>query len=189
MTKRSLLKWLNIQKEKALRAADDEHDKVYANRKAAIYLRLGLKEVADEIQEHMTKAAKVWDAWKKLPEVKESLDTTYNYSSHPDYMFNNYTGQEDRAYKKLTIDVLRLDSKELEQLAKNQKIEWEKIRDTYNNVIMVTEGMATAKEAATYLTSLGFDLTEIDNPPAPVTALAIQIDPHYLFIKKAEKAA
>jgi hypothetical protein len=32
---------------------------------------------------------------------------------------------------------------------------------------------------------LGFDLTELGNPPAPVTALAVKIDTSYLFLKKA----
>lgn len=188
MTKRTLLKWLDKQKQKAFNDAKAEHNKVYTERQDAIYRKMGLKEVADGIQKHMTEAAKVWDAWINKPDVKDYISSWYS-SIYPDSIFNNYTGQEGHAYTKLTGDILRLDSAELEQLSKNQEIELRKINETYNNVITVVDGMATAKDAAAYLTGLGFDLSEVDKPAAPVTALAIQIDPHYLFINKAEKAA
>lgn len=190
INKRSLIKWLTDKKDRALWDAQDEKNRLLAEHSKNILAQLGIKELADKMQGHMAKAAKEWDDWKQREDVKESVDFTCYSSIDPDYMFNNWTGAEGQAFSTIVDRILGVSADKLKPVAAEQDFIIKKIHANYTGVIRVAEGMQTGKEAATYLRSLGFDLSELERQSSPTTSLAIQIDPTYLFLNKdKEKAA
>jgi hypothetical protein len=183
MTKRDLVKWLERKQNEATDAAADEYYAATGKAHNDVLHELGLEKAAKDMQEHIEKAYDIWMDFQKKCAVIDGVSFRDTYSS-PSNRLYEYVGEKGTTFRILANSVIKLNT----QVFQDAKTAYEdliiNIKRTYQNVIAVVQSFKTTKEAAAYLKDLGFDLNELDNPPAPVTALAVQINTSFLFINK-----
>lgn len=183
MTKKDLTKWLTQKEEHAV----SESDKAYHEARQKLlderYQMFGFDKVADQIQAKLIEAFKLWNVWKNgLPD-----DSGFRFSGSwysLENMLNGFTEEPDATYERLTKMEIKLETKALSNLYREHQRIQENICKTYADVQAVVLSLKTVKEAQAYLKELGFDLTELEKGPQPVTALAVKIDTSYLFLGK-----
>jgi len=184
MTKRDMITWLDDQKYKIIREKEDEVRGRKDAHLEATLRSLGFYEMAGEIESHLKQAWDLWSRWKAAHESDSLSTSIHNYRGfecgirplvHLDEPLASYMSKYDT----------RLNTEAMDELNKEERTTSDKIGRTYNSVIRAVSAAKNIKEAKAYLEGLGFDLSELENPPAP-TVKAAEIDAGYLFLKKAD---
>ena len=183
MTKRDLVKWLEKKHSEAMQKAKDEYLALRMQAKQKLCDSHGFNQAADQIQEHLDKALAIWGDWKNKIDGVEGISCHNGYHSLNSSLYV-YTREGGSFYNQALNEEIAVDSAEIKHIEATGKELLKNITRNYTNVIAVVQSFKTTKEAAAYLKELGFDLGELENPPAPVTALAVQINTSYLFINK-----
>ncbi len=183
MTKRELVKWLEQKHEQTVRKTNREYTELRLQAKQKLCDSLGFDKAAAQIQEHMDKALAVWSEWTQKIDGVEDV-SVHNGRYGLNSVLQWYTGGNRSVYSKTLNNEILAETAEIKRIEETGKELLQNINRNYVNVIAVVQSYKTTKEAAAYLKELGFDLTELENPPAPVTALAVQINTSYLFINK-----
>lgn len=148
------------------------------------YAGLGLRAVAEQIQPHLEEAVKLWNNWKSQQLENSDIDFYSSYCGL-DRALYGYIGDVDALYQRIIANDMRLQSAAVQSLRKESQEREHNISKTYYDVLSVVNSMNTAKEAKAYLTTLGFDLTELNEVSESSTALAEKVNPTYLFVAKA----
>ncbi len=183
MTKRDLVKLLERKQEEAINTAATEYQAARGNAKDAVIKAIGFENVAAKMQEHIEKAFDIWKSFSEKALDTEGVSFRGGYIN-PSNRLYEYVGDAGTVFRYLSNNEIRVNTEAMRQAETAYKELTVNINRNYQNVIAVVQSFKTTKEAAAYLKELGFDLGELENPPAPVTALAVQINTSYLFINK-----
>jgi hypothetical protein len=185
MTKRNLIKYLEQKMDEKRRAVESDYTAACEREKERVFGELGLPALADKMQLLLQQAHDLWNDWKAKNESYEGLKIN-NYYYALIFQLTASTDSEDATYKKLTVEHIEFDSKMLESMKKQYRIDVERVIMTFSTVISTVQQMKHTKEAAVYLKELGFDLSELENPVNQAqTALMVPVDTNYLFVKAA----
>ena len=183
MTKRELANWLERQMDKTIVEMEKE---IRQQRDAALDAELrplGFYEMARQIENHIKQAWDIWIQWKMTHESSTLSASRHNYCGF-EYNLKPLAHIDGSLAEHMVKYDITLDSTMLQELNKEEKKTRGKIRETYSSVINAVYASKNAKEAKTYVESLGFDLSEMENPPVPAKGTA-EIDTSYLFLKQA----
>lgn len=101
-------------------------------------------------------------------------------------MLYDYTKEKGACYNQLLDGQVQIETDDMLRAKKEYIKMMEQIEANFNAVVATVEGMKTAKDAAAYLKELGFDLSELEEPPTPVM-LAKRVEPRFLLVE--QKAA
>lgn len=186
MNKRTLKKWLERQRDAAIRAVRDQAEKDQQSYTEERDTQFDLRATAEEIHELLSKAETIWE------KRKEEINATHPGIRWQPGLWGTIHNQlrEIDTTEKLVERMQRElvdETERYEELrtAKNTLING--IHSNYDKVITNISGMKNAKEAVTYLTGLGFDLSELLAEDAQETALMVQIDTKFLFVGNKEE--
>lgn len=183
MTKRELIQWLENKKQMTIRNMENEAQKQEQDLLEGVLKPAGFYEMADQVQELIHKAWGLWKDWKADHETDELRFSAYSYCSF-EYHLKPLVQIEEPLSEYIAKYNIELKSDEAEKLKKEAKQTTSKISQAYNRVINAVYASKSAKEAKAYVESLGFDLSELENPPAPDGKVE-KIDTSYLFLKQA----
>ena len=181
MTKRDLKKFLESKHEAAIQAAKDKY---YEDREAyleAMYAELHIPEAAEKIEALAAEIDKVWGAWKLKYGIRSGVHLWSPYHGL-DYFINQFSGEKGAALKYISRTEIKFEDDGMKAAHKAYNELLINIDRNYINLIEAVKVCRTAKEAAEYLKQLGFDLSGLETAEAPITALAVQINPKYLFV-------
>lgn len=184
MTKKELKRWLEEQRAQTITETQEQYRIATKQLSDQTYAELGLCEVAGQIQPLLEEAAKLWSDWKNRNLENSDLKFGSIYSGL-EYAISSYIGEADALYQRVTTYDLQLQSTAAQSLRSERQEKEIKISRTYYDLLAVIDSMSTAKKAAAYLTSLGFDLTKLDEASESPDTLAKQIDVSHLFVQKA----
>lgn len=184
MTKRDLVKWLERKWNGAISSVDNEYYTSLSTAKEDLCCELGFDKAAEEMQELIEKAQNIWNGFKSKCEAMEAVSFRNGYLS-PDSRLYEYIGKEGKTFQCLLNNEIRVETESMLNAKGAYNDLTANIKKNYQNVIATVQSLKNVKEAVEYLTTLGFDLSELGKAPEPVTALAVQIDTSYLFLKKA----
>jgi hypothetical protein len=177
------VKWLERKHDAAVRKTEKEYLALRMQAKQELCDNLGFDKAAAQMQEHLDEALAIWSDWKKKIDGVEGI-STHNGHYSLDSSLYPYTGENRGIYKQALNMEIVVSTAEIKRIEETGKDLVDNINRNYMNVIAVVQSFKTTKEAAAYLKELGFDLTELENPPAPITALTVQINTNFLFINK-----
>lgn len=184
MTKKELNKWLLQKENDAVRSHERKFNELQRQFKDEAFSDLEFDKAAEKIQAHLTEALKLWNAWKNEQAHNAALRYNGGYYSLENSLYR-FTREPNSTYQSLTDSEIILVNDTLSKLKKRRQEIKGHILKTYADVIAVVDSLKTVKEALAYLNELGFDLSELERKPEPVTALAVKIDTSYLFPSKA----
>jgi len=184
MTKRTILKWLESKRSEAAIAVRKEFTLAQDKAINELCCDLGFAEDAQQMQEHFERAHKIWMDFKQKCENIEGFRFANCYHS-PESRLYEYIGEKGTTFNRLISSEIRVKTESMKKAQDAFNDLLANINMNYNNVIAAVGSLKTVKESAEYLTALGFDLSELEKKPEPVTALAVQIDTSYLMLNKA----
>lgn len=183
MTKRELLKWLEAKRNRTLMELSSKYNKANAELVNQAIVDSGLPPVADQMEALIDQVLALWSGWKE--QRTDSDEFSFKRYSHVAGNLSKYSNAKGAALRVLACDEFTVQTTAMVKLENEYQATREKTTNNYDNVIAVVESMPKAAMATAYLKELGFDLTEIEPPKQPVTALTVKIDRNYLFLKKA----
>jgi hypothetical protein len=183
MTKREILRWLESKRNRTLSELSEKYHIADNELKNCVISATGLPAVAEKMEALIEEAMNLYNNWKKENSEFDGLD--YNKYSRASANLNEFISSKGAALKQITYHDISINTAEMLRLETEYKETRQKIHANYANVMAVVDSIHKAKDAVAYLKELGFDLTEIEAPKEPVTALAVKIDTSYLFLKKA----
>ena len=187
MTKRDLVKLLERKQDDAINTAATEYQAARGKAKDAVIQAIGFEIVAAEMQEHIEKAYDLWKSFSEKALDTEGVSFRGGYIN-PSNRLYEYVGDAGTIFRFLSNNEIKVNTEAMRQAETAYKELTVNINRNYQNVIAVVQSHKTAKEAAEYLTKLGFDLSELGKPPTTVTALTAQINTSYLFLNSKEAA-
>lgn len=180
MTKREIIKWLEVKEREAEQNAQQQYEEALRWYKERLYQRIKLKEVSDEIKGHLMDAHKIYQDWKasNAKGVENKGYYSGSVGAHLEYLLNGNGG----IYGAMTRNDVEDQSPEKQRIHAAYRELAEEIKGNYFNLIENVKSLKNAKVACEYLEGLGFDLSELKLSDG-CTALAVDIDTAYLFIK------
>jgi len=186
MTKRDLIKYLdNARYNKKISADHDYLDILQAIRDKAL-AKLGFDAVAESVQKSLDNVLDTYKKWTGANDSKNGVRVKTSYYNHLPSILYDYTKEKGACYNHLLNDQVSIETDEMLRAKKDYTKLTEQIEANFNAVVATVEGMKTAKDAAAYLKELGFDLSELEEPPTPVM-LAKRVEPRFLLVE--QKAA
>lgn len=186
MTKRELIKYLdNARYSKRLSADGEQRKAIWAIRDKALAER-GFDVVAESVQKSLDKALDAYKKWADANDGKDGVRVRTSYYNFLPSLLYEYTKEKGACYNKLLDEQVSIETDDMLQAKKEYTKLMEQIDANFNAVVATVEGMKTAKDAAAYLKELGFDLSELEEPPTPVM-LAKRVEPRFLLVE--QKAA
>lgn len=187
MKKTELIKWLENKQTNV----KNELEKKYEDAKNVLLNQKiedsGLSETTEQIEHHLLAALKVWEKWKTDVSADDdiAISPSFYYGSFQSILNNILPSNNRSILDYFSKKEMEIQTAEMQKLHKNYSELVAGVFANYTNLIKVVKSMATAKKAAEYLISLGFDLSELEKTNKTVTALAVKIDTSYLFVDKA----
>lgn len=186
MTKRDLIKYLESARyNKRNSAVSDRQKAIRAIRDKAL-AELGFDVIAESVQKSLDKALDTYKKWADANDGKNGVRVKNSYYNHLPAMLYDYTKEKGACYNTLLDEQVKIETDDMLRVKKEYTKLMEQIEANFNAVVATVEGMKTAKDAAAYLKELGFDLSELEEPPTPVM-LAKRVESRFLLIE--QKAA
>jgi len=186
MTKRDLIKYLENARYNKKISAEREYREILRSIKDKALAKLGFDAVAESVQKSLNNALDTYAKWVGANDGKDGVRVKTSYYNHLPALLYDYTKEKGACYRKLLDDQVSIETDDMLQASKDHKKLKEQIEANFNAVVATVEGMKTAKDAAAYLKELGFDLSELEEPPTPVM-LAKRVEPRFLLVE--QKAA
>jgi len=186
MTKRDLIKYLeNARYNKKISAEREYREILHAIRDKAL-AKLGFDAVAESVQKSLNNALDTYAKWVGANDGKDGVRVKTSYYNHLPALLYDYTKEKGACYNHLLFDQVSIETDDMLRAKKDYTKLTEQIEANFNAVVATVEGIKTAKDAAAYLKELGFDLSELEEPPTPVM-LAKRVEPRFLLVE--QKAA
>ena len=188
MTKVQLVKWLEVKRHQAEKAARETKDKKVTEIKEAFYKELGIDDFVDTVVPIFEKAfAEYKSFYGKVGNIDGVTISKYGYRRG---YYDIEALTEKEKVRNSIIEVLRyLDTPTMTKI-NEASIECTKVSGTYNTVIETIKNLPTAKEGIEYLKKLGFDISEIQpveqKKQLPAT-INVNVDIRYLLLDKKEE--
>lgn len=188
MTKRQLLKFLEMKRDIVMKQEVDAYRKRNKELRDQAIADAGLPDVAAQIEEHLNAALSIWNRWADI--LQEDKGIRYQKYCYPfPQAMSVYTASQGDTLKNLCDGTLEVETADMLLLQKEHNARLDNIYTAYKNVIAVAESTTNSKEIIPYLKELGFDLGELPpNPKTKVTALAVTVNPAYLFPREKPAA-
>lgn len=189
MTKKDLIKWVEVQRESAVSEVEEMKRKALASCKEKIIEEIGLDEVASEIQKKFNEIDDKLRSWKAGLDPDIALSDEYYWGTMARDI-RQYIGEPDSTKRNILATDLRIsDSKAYQKIRKKFDKTRDNVNREYTNVIANVQALKNAKLGVEYLESLGFDLTKLKEADAKplTTALSVPINAEYLFFGREEK--
>lgn len=183
MTKRQIIKWLELQRSNALAEVETQStnalDKYYAERNE----KIGLDDTAAQIVDFIQQALKRIESFEEgVKSEYPEIEIRYGYYGTATYKLIGLSSITD-VLESLLREIDDSNTPAVTSILKRKSEVIEKIRDNYYNVIANVRNMKNAKLAIEYLKTLGFDLSDLikANETPLVPALSI-VDTRFLFV-------
>lgn len=191
MTKKELVKWLEIKGKDAEIQAEKDRLARIANAKEIEYKDIGLDEFIDSVDSIMQKFLSVYEEFIDKVNSKSIEGTGMSrYGWHYGYndMLDRY-GDKKRIREEIS-KLIRTDTKRF-NAERDAANEYKRnVVHTYNTVIETVKNLPTAKDGIEYLKKLGFDISEIEpvekKKQLPAT-INVNVDVKYLLLNKEKE--
>lgn len=169
MKKKELLDFITKVKNKALNSVDAKYSKLIQEKETELLTQY--KTRIDEVQKEYNKANSKLTVL--MGDLKEDTNIGLSYAYSLLEVLNNSSKIEEKLKQYSTFHGCDL-------LIKQRDKELNDVRDNYNKVWHNASLMGSAKEIATFLKELGFDISSVEEKE--ITALVSTIDKTKLFV-------
>lgn len=174
MTKREIIDWVDNQWQQAInkhRENCDKQERAYQDKYLAV---TGLRETADQVQQHLEQAIQLWLDWK---EIHKGNGFSFRDSYYClEYELSCFTLKEGAVYEHFLKRELDFQSEEFSKLVSTRQEIENNIAKSYSKLKQAIAGMKTVKDALAYLEKLGFDLSDLTGEKA-----VDEVDAAFLF--------
>jgi hypothetical protein len=180
------MKWLEAKRDQVLGEAKMKYWDIRKDmEKQAIELS-GLPQLREEIEAHLDAALKLWLVWRDKHKDDNGVsfsDKTWGFPFES--TISMFAASAGDTQKSLLAHSVSFKTDMMERLEQDHNATMKLIFDNYCNVLTVADSLQNAKAVKAYLESLGFDLDELIPKKPEVTALAVPVNPAFLFLKTA----
>lgn len=187
MTTAMIVKWLKTQQDLKIQEAHRRYCEVMLREDEQFELSVGLEKIVNDLFLLLDRVDDVHNKWIMEMGQREDVNVTmgrWNTFWQSFYKINT----REKLEKAIRAQIENV-SPNLKAIEKAYDEEKHKIAFNYLNVITHVKALRSTKKSIEYLRSLGFDVSELEDPRVDeVTALAVPVDVSYLFIKKANEA-
>lgn len=178
MTKREIIDWVDSQWQQAIHKHRENYDKQEQVCRDKCLAGTGLRETADQVQQHLEQAIQLWLDWKEIHKGNGfSFRDSYYCLEHE---LSCFTLKEGAVYEHFLKRELDFQSEEFSKLLSTRQEIENNIAKSYSKLKQAIAGMKTVKDALAYLEKLGFDLSDLTGEKAMEG-----IDTTFLFPEKA----
>lgn len=190
MTKRDLIKWLEVKGQKAEIQAEKDRVARITNAKEIEYKELEFDKFIDALDSNMQNVLSLYEEFiKKVSTYNHEICISkYGWN----YGYNDIlTKFGDKKKLRQEISVLIHIDTERFKAERDAANEYKgNVVHTYNTVIETVKNLPTAKDGIEYLKKLGFDISEIQpaehKKQLPAT-ISVNVDVKYLLLNKEKE--
>lgn len=187
MTKRELIKYLDNARYSKRISVDSEQRKIIRAVRDKALAELGFDAVAESVQKSLDKAIDSYKKWSDANDGKNGVRVINSYYNHLPTLLYEYTKEKGACYNHLLDNQVQIETDDMLRAKKEYTRLMEQVEANFNTVVATVEGMKTTKDAAAYLKELGFDLSELEEPPTPVM-LAKRVESRFLLVENQAAA-
>ncbi len=186
MTKRDLVKWLELEKESARKIATERRDKMIQDARGKVYDVIKMDQFEQELQESFAQILKSFDNFfYRCSEIKGISTSKFHWKlSYNEFEHYHYDPKHLHA---MVQEIVKIDTEDYNKARREAISYYNNVEKTYDDVIQTVKNLPSAKAGIEYLTKLGFDVSKI-LPAEPVKQLpatiGINVDTKYLIFDK-----
>jgi hypothetical protein len=184
MTKRDILKWLEVKREEALKNARQLFGDALEQHKKMLYEKIELKTVAEQIEKHLLAISDIYERWEK--KHGDDITISKRYATSTGVFVERALNHDNGIYGYMLGNDISDHTPELNHIDKTYLEMKKGINTNYNSLELTVKNMKNAKLAIEYLKEVGFDTSCMEIKEEECTVLVANIDKRYLFIPAKE---